>query len=78
MSVAVEPGGPVFSVGMRTPILDWPYRAAGPGRNYDVSPDGQRFLGITEGAGTEDTSAPPSLIVVQNWFEELRRLVRVN
>ena len=48
------------------------------GRTYDVAPDGQRFLMITVGAGTEDTSAPPSLILVQNWFEELRRLVPTN
>ena len=76
MSVAVEPGGPVFSVGMRTPILDWPYRATNPGgRNYVVSPDGQRFLAIKEGAGAEDASVPPTMILVQNWFEELRRLV---
>ncbi len=33
---------------------------------------------ITQGGGAEDTSAPPSLIVVQNWFEELRRLVPTN
>ncbi len=45
------------------------------GRTYDVAPDGQRFLMITEGGGAEDTSAAPTIIVVQNWFEELRRLV---
>ncbi len=48
------------------------------GRTYDVAPDGQRFLMIKEGGGAEDTSAPPSLVVVQNWFEELRRLVPTN
>ena len=50
----------------------------GVGRSYDVAPDRQRFLMITEGGGAEDTSAPPSLIVVQNWIEELRRLVPTN
>jgi eukaryotic-like serine/threonine-protein kinase len=44
------------------------------GRSYDVSPDGQRFLMIKEG-GTEGTAAPASIIVVQNWVEELKRLV---
>lgn len=34
--------------------------------------DGQRFLMIK---GGEATSAPPSLIVVQHWVEELKRLV---
>ena len=46
-----------------------------PGRNYDVSPDGQRFLMIKEGEGSEDASAAPRIIVVENWHEELRQLV---
>jgi serine/threonine-protein kinase len=41
--------------------------------NYDVSPDGQRFLMIKPG---ESTEAPPTQInVVLNWFEELKRRV---
>jgi eukaryotic-like serine/threonine-protein kinase len=44
------------------------------GRSYDISPDGQRFLMIKEG-GADGTAAPASLIVVQHWFEELKRLV---
>ncbi len=41
-----------------------------------VSPDGQRFLLLTNASETADSEAAPSqLIVVQNWFEELRRLV---
>ena len=47
----------------------------GGGRTYDVAQDGQRFLMVKEGGGAEDTSALASLTVVQNWFEELRRLV---
>ena len=50
----------------------------GNGRSYDVAPDGQRFLMIKEGGGAEDASAPASLIIVENWFEELRRLVPTN
>jgi Tol biopolymer transport system component len=43
--------------------------------NYDVSPDGQRFLMIksSESAGT----APTQINVVLNWFEELKRRVPV-
>jgi serine/threonine-protein kinase len=44
------------------------------GRSYDISADGQRFLMIKEGA-TDGTAAPPSIIVVQHWVEELKRLV---
>jgi hypothetical protein len=44
------------------------------GRMYDVSSDGQRFLMI-KGPATDAGAAPPALIVVQHWDEELRRLV---
>ena len=44
------------------------------GRTYDISPDGQRFLMIKEG-GADGTAAPASIIVVQHWVEELKRLV---
>jgi serine/threonine-protein kinase len=47
------------------------------GRTYDVSPDGQRFLMIKEGGGTDQTAAPPQIIVVQHWVEELKRLVPI-
>jgi hypothetical protein len=43
------------------------------GRTYDISPDGQRFLLIKV-----EPAAPPSIIVVQNWTEELKRLVPTN
>jgi serine/threonine-protein kinase len=44
------------------------------GRSYDVSPDGQRFLMIKEG-GADGAATPPSIVVVQHWIEELKRLV---
>ena len=44
------------------------------GRSYDISADGQRFLMIKEG-GADGTAAPASIIVVQHWVEELKRLV---
>ena len=39
---------------------------------YDVSRDGQRFVMIDEG---EDEPPPKALYLVQNWFDELNRLV---
>ena len=48
-----------------------------PGRTYDVSPDGQRFLMIKPG-GADQAAAPPQIVVVKNWFEELKRLVPAN
>jgi len=44
-----------------------------PTRSYDISPDGKRFLVIKEPVG--ETSRT-ELILVQNWFQELERLVR--
>ena len=43
-------------------------------RTYDVSPDGQRFLMIKNGT-TDGNAPPPSLVVVEHWFEDLKRLV---
>jgi Tol biopolymer transport system component len=41
--------------------------------NYDVTPDGQRFLMIKSNEAGE--AAPAQINVVMNWFEELKRLV---
>jgi hypothetical protein len=40
-----------------------------------VSLDGQRFLMIKEAVSTDAASVPREIVVVQNWFEELKRLV---
>ena len=48
-----------------------------PGRTYDISPDGQRFLMIKSGDGSDQTASPTSLIVVQHFDEELKRLVPI-
>jgi len=42
-------------------------------RQYDVAPDGQRFLMLKQSG--EVTATPPQIVVVKNWFEELKRLV---
>ena len=39
---------------------------------YDVSADGQRFLMVKE---PSEAAAPAQINVVQNWHEELKRLV---
>jgi eukaryotic-like serine/threonine-protein kinase len=43
-----------------------------PNANYDVSPDGQRFLMLKLGGQDQ---APTQINVVLNWFEELRQKV---
>jgi len=49
------------------------YVRSSPGRSYDLSPDGKRFLMIKE--VNLDGASLTELILVQNWFEELERLV---
>jgi hypothetical protein len=41
-------------------------------QEYDVSPDGSRFLMI-RGSAQEET--PSQIRIVLNWFDELKRLV---
>ena len=44
------------------------------GRNYDIDPNGQRFLMIKP-AETAEVALGSQVILVENWFEELKRLV---
>ena len=62
----------IFAAG--TP-LRCPWVNPSQGRLYDVSSDGQRFLMIRFGGAGDDASDPNDLVVVQNWFEELRERV---
>ena len=45
--------------------------AVSKGRMYDVQPDGERFLMIKDAV----VGDPSQVVLVQNWFEELERLV---
>jgi serine/threonine-protein kinase len=54
-------------------LFEGPYRVTGPGRTYDLTPDGKRFLMIQ----THDRPpiATRHIVVVQNWLDELTRQV---
>ena len=41
---------------------------------YDISPNGERLL-LLKPVGTDASSLPPPIIVVQHFDEELKRLV---
>ena len=47
----------------------------GPGRPYDVSPDGQRFILVNETRVEQISGPPPQLNFILNWHQELRRLM---
>jgi hypothetical protein len=73
----VEASGATWNNGTPTKLLEARYltsAGASGGRTYDISPDGRRFLMI-KASGTDALAAPPALIVVQHWDEELKRLV---
>jgi serine/threonine-protein kinase len=75
MGVGVS-GGPSWSATTPTLLVKEGYFTVSSwwGRSYDVAADGQQFLLIKEG-GIDGIVAPPSIIVVQNWVQELERLV---
>ena len=63
-----------FTAGNPAVVFEGSYATPQGGRTYDVSPDGQRFLMIKEGAAA-DPASRAQIILVQNFFEELKRLV---
>ena len=76
MAVPVNAGA-TFSAGIAEKLFEGAYFAttARSQRTYDVSADAQRFLMIKE-IVPQDASTPAApLIVVLNWFDELKRLV---
>jgi serine/threonine-protein kinase len=76
-SVAVTTTGETFSAGAPTRILNKRYYAGSSLlgldlRAYDVAPDGERFLMIKDNGPNEQPAAPPTIVVVLNWAEELK------
>jgi serine/threonine-protein kinase len=73
-SVPIVPGSS-FTAGTPAVVVKGTYLAPQTGRMYDVSPDGRRFLLIKASRAEGEEPPLPQLIVVQNWVEELKRLV---
>ena len=72
-AVPVQTSGPTFIVGSPVKVFDTtPYYTQNPSRAYDVSPDGQRFLMIKNGAAGDPNATEASMVVVEHWFEELK------
>ena len=75
MRTPVEPAAS-FSSRTASPVFEGPYRGGGllfQRHQFDYSRADQRFLMIKE-----PEAELPSNIFVQNWFEELKRLVPTN
>jgi Tol biopolymer transport system component len=66
---------PTFSVGTPHVLFEGPFRRDGGAfRNYDITPDGQRFM------MAQEVQRPPTrvsqMVLVQNWVEELKQRVQ--
>ena len=65
---------PTFSAGTPRLLFEGEYAdGLTPYANYDVTPDGQRFVMIKE--SEEQEEALTQIHVVLNWFEELKQRV---
>ena len=70
---------PSLKVGRPAPLFRGQYYVSptgSPRPQYDITADGQRFLVLAPTSTT--TSTRSHIVVVQNWVEELKRLVPVN
>ena len=75
MSIKTQPA---FSFGnpVPTPAID--FLTDSWGRNFDITPDGKRFLMVIPAEQTQSGARLPTgqIHVVLNWFEELKQRVR--
>ena len=70
---------PTFSSGTPEPLLSISGYPMGGGRQYDVAPDGDRFIVRRSGSAEQTSDDAPfnGLIFVENWFQELTERVPV-
>jgi len=69
MAVAITTA-PAFTQGKPELLFEGRYGSLGARADYDVTPDGERFLMIKD-----SYQQVTQINVVLNWFEELKRLV---
>ena len=78
--MAVDVSAGAESAGKPTLLFEGPYDLkVGPGAtNYDVTPGGQGFVMIRTPESSAESSGTTQINLIQNWFEELKRLVPTN
>ena len=76
MAVAIETA-PTFEAGQPTLLFEDDYFFFLSRRTYDVAPDGERFLMVTTDDASSGDERDFRMIVVENWFEELKARVPV-
>jgi len=79
VAVRIESSASTLKVGAPTPVFDDPYRldtggASGGVANYDIAPDGKRFVMVELPRVSAGTAREPvRLQVALNWLEELKQ-----
>ena len=76
MAVPVLDTEPTFRAGSAASLFEERYAIYVQRRNYDIAPDGQRFLMLKEAAAT-DAATAQQFVVVLNWFQELKERVLI-
>ena len=69
---------PMLSLGVPEVLFEQQYYFFRGDRTYDVAPDGQRFLMIKEVDTADPTAGQRQIVLIENWFDELERLVPTN
>ncbi len=77
MAVQILDTEPTLRVGSRETVFEQAYVSHIERRNYDIHPDGQRFLMIKEGAATDADVPAAQIVVVLNWHQDLLERVPV-
>jgi len=80
MSAAVQLQ-PQLSIGTVTKLFEGPdylgarpgFASGNPARQYDATADASRFLMVRQPANTRDATR---IIVIENWFEELKERLK--
>ena len=73
--VPVQTSGASFTRGTPVRVFDTPFAFADVPQPYDVSPDGQRFVMLKANTKGDKSAEAPTMTIVLNWLEELKRLV---
>ena len=76
MVVPVDPGA-TFTIGPPEVLFETTgyTEFAGGTPIFDVAPDGQRFLMLEPVTSADGVAASSEIVLIQHWFDELRRLV---
>ena len=72
LPVSTEPS---FAYGDPEVVFEGLFTITNGGAGFSVSPDGQRFLMVRSVDSRINDGINPEVVLVQNWFEELKRLV---